>query len=121
MTTMADTSTVDRSEWAKALDRLTREHEGHLVTIELLDPTYGDLSEAERLPFSYANYDHKDDVVVIGVGGDSPRYPVVLRHIVSHPTEVDVAEEGTMESALKVTDKDGTVTVVGFYPAPGSS
>ena len=45
---MADTPTVDRSEWVTLLDRLTKEHEGELVSIELLDPTYGDVHSDDR-------------------------------------------------------------------------
>src|SRR4051794_6616011 len=40
--------------------------------------------------FAYVAYDPKDDVVVIAVGGNTPKYPVVLRHLIWHPTEVDV-------------------------------
>jgi hypothetical protein len=50
---------------------------GHDVTIEVLDPETGDNPLVERLPFAGITYDHKDDVVVVSVGGRSPRYPVV--------------------------------------------
>jgi hypothetical protein len=113
---MTDTSTVDRSQWATLLDRLTKEHEGELVTIELLDPTYGDLREAERLPFAYLTYDSRDDVVIVAVGGRSGRYPVVLRHIISSPTDVDVAEGRPAGAAVRVIDAEGTPTLVTFLP-----
>ena len=72
--------------------------------------------EAEHLPFAYAAYDPKDDVVVIAVGGNTPKYPVVLRHLIWHPTEVAVdADIG----ALKVLEKDGTTTITSFYRPPG--
>jgi hypothetical protein len=112
---MADNSTVDRSQWAAVLDQVTKDHERESITIEIVDPTYGDNPEAERLPFNYANYDHKDDVVVIAVGGDSPQYPVVLRHIIAKPTEVDVAD-----NAVRVVAADGTITLVSFFAADGS-
>jgi hypothetical protein len=54
-----------------ALDQLTADHEGQHVTIELLDPSVGYQHEAERLPFAYINFDPKDDVIVIAVGGKS--------------------------------------------------
>jgi hypothetical protein len=47
---------------------------------------------AERLAFAYIDYDPKDDVVVIGVGGRTSRYPVVLRHLVYQPSTVDIVE-----------------------------
>jgi len=113
---MTNSSAVDRREWAARLDEVTKEHEGQAITIEVLDPTYGDNSEVERLPFNYANYDHKDDVVTIGVGGNSIRYPVVLRHLIVHPTEVDVAEQ-----AIRIVDQDGTSTLVSFFTADAPS
>lgn len=112
---MTSTSTVDRSQWTPMLDKLTSDHGGDHVTIEILDPTYGDNPEAERLPFAYANYDHKDDVVFVAVGGNSPRYPTVLRHMVTHPTDVTATLD---PPALRVVDADGTTTLVSFFP-PG--
>jgi hypothetical protein len=111
MSTMADTPKAGRAEWAALLGRLTKEHEGRLITIELLDPEYGDQHEAERLPFAYADYDPRDDVVIVAVGGNSPRYPVLLRHMIWHPSEVDVAPDG----AFRVVDQDDIATLVSFY------
>ncbi len=115
---MTDTSARDRSAWRDELDRLTKNHEGQWVTIELLDPTLGDLEEAERLPFTYATYDPRDDAVIVAVGGRSGRFPVVLRHIVNHPTEVDVSDDGRGLAAMRVVDADGTATLVSFVPEP---
>ena len=109
---MTETPPDDRSRWAAALDELTRKHEGDLVTIELLDSTYGANEEVERLPFTYASYDDRDDVVIVAVGGRSARHPVVLRHMVWHPSEVSVAD-----GAMRVVDGEGTATVVTFHPA----
>jgi hypothetical protein len=106
------TSTVDRNQWTPLLDQLTKDHAGEYVTIEVLDPTYGDNPQVEHLPFSYAAYDYKDDVVFVAVGGNSPQYPTVLRHMVPHPSDV----AATMEpAALRVADSDGTTTLVSFF------
>lgn len=66
---------------------------------------------------AYAAYDPKDDVVVIAVGGRSPRYSVILRHMISHPTEVAAADVDTARAALRVIDADGTATLTSFFPA----
>ena len=84
----------------------------------MLDPAFGDQHEAERLPFSYASYDPKDDVVVVGVGGNTPRYPVVLRHMILHPTQVDVAVPTPNQTTVRVVDADGTTNLLHFYPKP---
>ena len=56
------------------------EHQADDVTIEVVDPTFGPNQEAERLPLAYIEYDPKDDVVVVAVGGRTARYPVLLDH-----------------------------------------
>ena len=38
---MAETMTVDRSQWVEQLDAVTREHEGDEITIEVLDKDWG--------------------------------------------------------------------------------
>jgi hypothetical protein len=55
-------------------------------------------------------------VVVVAVGGASSRYPVVLRHMISRPTEVSVSG-----AAARVIDADGTATVVSFFPPATAS
>jgi len=114
---MTETPTTDRTLWASGLDELTALHEGKMITMEVLDRSFGDEYEVERLPFRYASYDPKDDVVVIAVGGASSRYPVVLRHLINHPTEVDGAFDSGLGPALRVTDADGTTTIVMFHPS----
>jgi hypothetical protein len=115
LATVVDISTADKAEWTGLLERLTRDHSGDLVTIELLDPTYGDLEEAEHLPFIYATYDPRDDVVVVAAGKEDS---VALRHMIERPAEVSVSER-----AARVIDADGAATVVSFAAqsaSPGS-
>jgi hypothetical protein len=111
---MAVISPEQRTEWTKLTDRLTAEYQGYDVTIEVLDPETGDNPMVERLPFDNITYDHKDDVVVVAVGGNSQHYPVALRHLIHHPQEfvVDLIPEG---AAVKVTDSTGTTTLVGLF------
>ena len=115
---MSVTASEQSSEWIRLTDRLTADHEGHDVAIEVLDADGGDNSLVERLPFDGITYDHKDDVVVISVGGRAPRYPVVLRHLVHHPTEIlfDLIPQG---AALKITDSSGTTTLVSLLRRSG--
>src|SRR4051794_31094635 len=107
---MSVTTAGQRNEWSALTDRLSTDHAGHDVTIEVLDADGGDNSMVERLPFNGITYDHRDDVVVISVGGRSPRYPVVLRHMISGPQEIlfDLIPQG---AALKITDSSGTTTL----------
>jgi hypothetical protein len=113
---MAGTTTLTRSEWKNALDQLTVDQDGATVTIEVLDPEVGYQHEAERLPFAAITYDPKDDVVIVSVGGQSTEYPVVLRHMVWHPTEVDVDADDVPQPAIRIVEPDTTTTLVVIYP-----
>lgn len=108
---MTTTTSAQRSEWSALTDRLTADHGGHDTAIEVLDAEGGDNPLVERLPFESITYDRKDDVLVVSVGGSSPRFPVVLRHLISHPQEIlfDLIPQG---AALKVTDSTGTTTLI---------
>jgi hypothetical protein len=108
---MTKATTLDRSQWVDQLDAFTREHEGDEVTIEVLDGEWGDVHEAQQMPFSYITYDQKDNVVIIAVGGSSAAWPVVLRHLVRDPAEVSIAPVGD-QTAVHVTDQAGTVTLL---------
>lgn len=115
---MDATASRQHSDWSALTDRLTADHEGHDAVIEILDSEGGDNPLVERLPFESITYDHKDDVLVVSVGGRSPRYPVVLRHMISHPQEIlfDLIPQG---AALKVTDSSGTTTLVSLLRRAG--
>jgi hypothetical protein len=117
---MAVISPEQRTEWTALTDRLTAEYQGYDVTIAVLAPDTGANSLVERLPFDSVTYDHRDDVVVLTVGGNSQRYPVALRHLVYHPQELgaDLIPEG---AALKITDSTGTTTLVSLLRPPNGA
>ena len=100
------------SQWQARLEDLTKQHEGHEVAIELLDQELGDEAEAEMLPLAYLEFDPKDDVVIVAVGGRDGRYPVVLRHIVEHPQRIVADSYGEGRSALDIVNRDGDHTIV---------
>ena len=114
---MAVISPEQRAEWTTLTDRLTAEYQGYDVTVEVVDPEAGANPMVERLPFDSLTYDHKDDVVALAVGGNSPRYPVALRHMIDHPQEfvVDLIPEG---AAVKITEGTGTTTLVSLLRRP---
>jgi hypothetical protein len=107
-----DKEEISRDSWQKALQDLTGEHEGDVVTIEVEDLEIGDQFPAEQIPFNYIEYDPHDDAVSVGVGALDGRYPVLLRHVVEHPDHVFVhrSEEGAV--TVEVRSPDGTATLV---------
>lgn len=109
---MAATATIDREQWVGTLELLTAAHEGEPVTIEVVDPVIGHQHEAEELPFTSLTYDPKDDAVIVSVGGRAPRFPVVLRHTIWHPTELSVLQ--TPNVAVRVVEPDSTTTIIVF-------
>jgi hypothetical protein len=105
--------------WSDSLELLTKEHEGQDVTIEVVSVDFGDQLEAEKIPFSYVEYDHHDDVVIVAVGGTNSRYPVVLRHFIEHPRRIFITSSVPNASlALDVEAVDGSKTVVTFHRRP---
>jgi hypothetical protein len=107
-----------RPSWQDFLESLTTERAGSDVTIEVLTAEYGDQYEAEKLPFTYVEYDPKDDVVIVTVGGRDSRYPV-LRHIIGRPQKILFTEElPDTGPALEVTGGDGAQTLITFHRPP---
>jgi hypothetical protein len=115
-----NTEALTRDGWQDALDDFTKIHRGDAVTIEVVDKTFGDQVEvAERLPFAYIEYDRKDDVVVVAVGGQTARFPVVLRHMIQHPQQIFIyPPRPTPAETVDVTDAEGTQTVVTVHARP---
>lgn len=115
-----NTETLAREAWQAALDDVTKIHEGNGVTVEVVDREFGDQVEAtEILPLTYIEYDRKDDVVVIAVGGRTARFPVVLRHIIEHPQQIFIyPPRPTPTESIYVTGRDGNQTVVTLHPRP---
>ena len=110
---------IPRSAWREALELMTKEHEGNEVTIEVVGRDLGDQEEAAKLPLNYLEYDPKDDVVVIGVGGHSARFPVILRHMIHRPRTIAVhpPAPATTRSVL-VVDPDGVETIATMHRLP---
>ena len=114
-----DGEELPRSSWEGALQTLSQEHEGDLVSLDVPALEFGDDIEAERLPLAYLEYDRHDDAVSVAVGGRDGRYPVVLRHAIAHPSKVVVAMPGPDDSpVLYVSGADGRTTVITLHRAP---
>jgi hypothetical protein len=115
-----NTEALARDAWQDALDDFTKIHQGDGATIEVVDRTFGDQVEAtELLPLAYIEYDPKDDVVVVAVGGQTARFPVVLRHIIEHPEQISIyPPRPTPTETVAVTDREGTQTIVTLHARP---
>jgi hypothetical protein len=106
-----------KEDWHNLLDELTRVRTGDDVTIELLDADFGDEFEAERIPLAYIEYDEHADEASVGVGGRDGRYPVVLRHSITHPTSLLAdSKPPRLPLVVQIVGADGSETLVTFLP-----
>ena len=105
---------IAKDSWQATLDRVTNQHAEDDATIEIVGRDVGDQFDAMQLPFAYIEYDDKDDVVIVAVGGRENRLSVVLRHIINRPTRVALQHEDKSANAVGVVDADGTQTIVTF-------
>ncbi|WP_433518594.1 DUF5335 family protein [Nonomuraea sp. CA-143628] len=109
---------LPREEWRRFFDNLSRQYEGSDVTVEVLSRTFGDLMQAEKLPLAYLEYDDKDDIFTVAIGGRDGRYPVVLAHLIQRPqtifADIVFADTGApdMPRAFDIVDAEGTQTII---------
>jgi hypothetical protein len=122
---MVDTRGLDRAEWKAFFDAFSKTAEANYdVTIEILGRDVGAEVEATLLPLAYLEYDPKDDIFTIAVGGKDRRLPVVLQHLIHAPRSifvdpVDAVDPGVIE-VVGVVGSDGDSTVVTLYRRAGS-
>lgn len=112
------TREIPRTEWIKFFDEFSKQHQGWVVTVEVISPEFGDQEEADRLPLVGISADVKDgeNRIEIMVGG---RPEAHLTRIIDGPKRVWVkqAEEEAHE-AVEVEAEDGTKTILQFRHIP---
>ena len=114
-----DTDEIAAADWHDFLELLTKEHAGEGATIEVVSLDFGDQLEAEKIPLAYVEYDRKDDVVIVGLGGLDSRFPVVLRHFIEHPRRILVTSSvPNAILALDVEAADSSKTIVTLHRPP---
>lgn len=102
---------VARDHWAGFFDRLSNDHLGDQVEIEVLGDQIGDQIEVTRQPFEALTYDTRNDTVIVSAADPA------IRHMVLHPTEIDVDSTQPTETVVRVVAPDQT-TLVHLYPTP---
>ena len=112
------TREIPRKEWIKFLDDFSKQHQGWVVTVEVLSPEIGDQEEANGLPLVGISADAKggESRIEIMVAG---RPEAHLTRIIDTPKRVWVkqAEEEAHE-AVEVESEDGTRTILRFQHIP---
>ncbi|HEX8844738.1 MAG TPA: DUF5335 family protein [Pyrinomonadaceae bacterium] len=108
---------IPRDEWVAFLDSFSRQHEGWLVTVEVLGTEIGAQVEAEEMRLEGITADLKDGEDVVSVilnKGATER----ITHNVTQPTHIRVEQtESGANMALQIESGDGVTTLVRFRSA----
>ena len=104
---------IPREEWAEFLDIFSRQHEGWLITIEVLGAEIGAQVEAEGKPLEGITAELKgdgDDLISITVGLTPAEH---VTHNITAPTHVRIEQaENGADMALQIKSSDGATTLV---------
>lgn len=108
---------IENDRWTKYFAELTRHAEGYVTSIEIMSAELGDQVEAREMPLREFAYDPHEGIAV-SVGGATPDFPVVLRHVIGRPARVEATDEPGVPAALEIVGEDGVRTLVRLVP-PG--
>jgi hypothetical protein len=118
LTGMTTTTELPRESWGAYFDTLSKYLGTTEATVEIVGKDLGDQLAAERLVLTGITYDHKDDVVVIGLdapGGNPEEY----QHLVYKPQKILVAPGGAgAEMVVDIEDAEGNKHIVRLERPP---
>jgi hypothetical protein len=109
------TRDIPREQWIRFFDDFSKNHEGWVVTLEVLGSDIGDQEEASRLPLVGISADVKarENRIEIIVGG---RPDADLTRFIDTPKRVWVKEPRVPgDEAIEVESEDGTKTLLKFH------
>jgi Family of unknown function (DUF5335) len=110
---MQPTRELPRDRWATYLQDVTDELRNTPVAIEVNDPESGPGVEANRMALQALIYDRRDDVFEVAAAHGGPHLPITLRHLVDHPTRIEVdSVTAPIPTIISVIDEDGVRTDV---------
>jgi hypothetical protein len=104
---------IPREEWTGFMDSFSRQHEGWLVTVEVMGREIGAQVEAEGKPLEGITAELKDggDALISITVGMTPEEHVT--HNITGPTHVRIEQsENGADMALQIESSDGEATLV---------
>jgi hypothetical protein len=109
------TRQIPPDEWVSFLDSFSRQHQGWLVTLEVIGPEIGAQTQASELPLEGISGSTKPKTISISIGGGTSKH---LTHTVSAPTQLWLRQtpQGADE-ALEIESTDGVKTLLRFRSA----
>lgn len=108
---------IEQSHWTDFLAELSRHAEGYHTSIEIMSAELGDQTEARSVPLRELAFDAREGIAV-SVGGLTADSPIVLRHVIPHPTRVETTDEPGVPAAVMIDADDGTRTLIRLDPPP---
>lgn len=108
------TREIPRAEWQAFFDGFSQQHEGWLVTLEVLDRAMGAQIAAENLPLQgiTADLTENENVIMINVGETIADHTA---HAVTNPTRVQLKSDAQgAHEALEFETAEQTVTLMRF-------
>jgi hypothetical protein len=109
------TREIPRDQWVKFFDDFSKNHEGWIVTLEVLGSDIGDQEEANRLPLVGVGADvkaHENRVEII-VGG---RPDADVTRFIERPKRVWIKEPRMPgDESIEVESEDGIKTLLSFH------
>lgn len=105
---------IPREQWNQALDKFSKEHQGWIITMELVGMDVGDQVAVTNLPLVGVSADVKDGENRIAImAGDRPEAHVT--HFVEKPKRVWLEKsDDPRHDALAVEDGEGHRIIVAF-------
>jgi len=104
---------IPREGWDEFLDSFSRQHEGWLVTIEVLGAEIGAQMEAEGKPLEGITAELKgdgNDLITITIGLSRAEH---VTHNITAPTHVRIEQaENGADMALQIESEGGATTLV---------
>jgi hypothetical protein len=111
------TQEIHRDAWQQYFDTLAKVLPTAEATVEVVGRDIGDQFVGERVLLAGISYDHKDDVLVIGL--DTPGgLPEEVEHLVYHPQRVMVTGLDDGSTAIDVEDAEQHQTIIRYSEVP---
>jgi len=110
--------TIPKEQWQEFCDEFSKQHEGWLVTVEVVDETGETDREvlAEEIPMWGITVDeHQDQTEVSIIAGDQPRH---VTHLIRDPAAIafEQDEQGA-HTGIRINTQDGPSVIVRFRTA----
>lgn len=109
------TKEIPKNEWREFFDRFSRQHEGWLVTLEILSAEIGAQVEERELAFE-GIVDESDEnqgneiMLMLGAKPDAH-----ITHSINDPVQVSLEQTGAgADAALAIKSADGTTALLRF-------